>query len=460
MNHSRGRIPALCAALVCSGALFVVAQQPRPAQTQTVSPAQRFPEKETYRPTPVPDRIILTFAGDPTVSQAVTWRTDTSITRAYAEIAEADGGPAFAKEARRLDARTESLTTDLSTAHYHSVYFTGLQPKTQYAYRVGDGQNWSEWFHFRTAGREPEPFSFVYFGDAQNDLKSMWSRVVRDSFREAPQTRFLIHAGDLINSRLRDAEWGEWHHAAGWVNGMVPSVPTPGNHEYGRDAMGRSQLAVNWRPQFTLPENGPARLPETAYFLDYQGVRIISLNSNERQDEQAAWLDGVLRENRQRWTVVTFHHPIFSSARGRDNVELRRLWQPVLEKHRVDLVLTGHDHTYARSNLQTGVAALDPEGGTVYVVSVSGPKMYNVERLPWMSRMAEDTQLYQVISVDGSRLRYEARMPTGALYDAFELRKRPGRPNQLIERTPKDVPLRLRVAPPAPAAPAPAAPAR
>jgi hypothetical protein len=33
----------------------------------------------------------------------------------------------------------------------------------------------------------------------------------------------------------------------------------------------------------------------------------------------------------------------------------------------------------------------------VYVVSVSGPKMYNLEREDWMARTAEDTQLYQVI---------------------------------------------------------------
>jgi hypothetical protein len=37
-----------------------------------------------------------------------------------------------------------------------------------YAYRVGDGTHWSEWFHARTAANEPEPFSYIYFGDAQN----------------------------------------------------------------------------------------------------------------------------------------------------------------------------------------------------------------------------------------------------------------------------------------------------
>ncbi|MFM8215573.1 MAG: fibronectin type III domain-containing protein, partial [Pirellula sp.] len=53
-----------------------------------------------------------------------------------------------------------------------------LQPATKYAYRVGDGVNWSEWFQFRTASTQPEPFSFVYFGDAQNDLRTLVHLVI------------------------------------------------------------------------------------------------------------------------------------------------------------------------------------------------------------------------------------------------------------------------------------------
>jgi hypothetical protein len=53
-------------------------------------------------------------------------------------------------------------------------------------------------------------------------------------------------------------------------------------------------------------------------------------------------------------------------------------------------------------------------------------------------RFAEDTQLYQVITVDGDELRFEARTATNRLYDAFTLRKRAGRPNELIELLPAE----------------------
>lgn len=419
----------------------------RPA-TSTVPPRPAS-LAEVHRPLSVPDRIVLSWDGDPATSQAVTWRTDLSAGPTLAQIARADHGPKFVSAAATVQGESTTLETDLSPARYHSVRFTGLQPSTLYVYRVGDGVNWSEWLQFRTASNRPEPFRFLYFGDAQNDVKSLWSRVLRQAYLTAPDARFLIHAGDLINRANRDGEWGEWFGAAGWMNGMIPVVPTPGNHEYEAGSDQVRRLSRHWRPQFTLPQNGPRGLEETAYSLDYQGVRIVSLNSNEKQAEQVEWLEERLRDNPNRWTVLTFHHPLFSTARGRDNRRLRELWLPIIERYRVDLVLQGHDHTYGRSNLQTGVNIHAPDTGTVYVVSVSGPKMYNLDRQSWMERAAEDTQLYQVIEVDGGRLRYEARTPTGDVYDRFELRKTGGK-NRLVERPARRLPERLRVVPPTP----------
>lgn len=433
------------ACLMVSLSLFVAPL--RAHNGENAGPLQA-PPAEVYAPSRMPDRVVLTWAGDPSESAAVTWRTSTEVTTGVAEIARSDGGPQFAGQARRVEAQTAPFTSDLSSCHYHSVHFENLTPRTLYVYRVGDGTNWSEWFQFRTASDRPSPFLFVYFGDAQNDVKSMWSRVVREAHAEAPRAAFMLHAGDLINSAQRDEEWGEWFYAGGWLNGTIPVVATPGNHEYYTvkkpDDTRERHLSDHWRAQFTLPGNGPTGLEETVYWFDYQGARIISLNSNERQEEQVSWLSDVLEKNDNTWTIVTFHHPIFSTARDRDNPALREAWKPVFDHYRVDLVLTGHDHCYGRSslvgveNVGTGAAVRSPESGTVYVVSVSGPKMYRLDAVPktLLERVAEGIQLYQVITIDGSTLHYQARTATGELYDAFALKKRPGRPNELIDRVP------------------------
>jgi hypothetical protein len=243
------------------------------------------------------------------------------------------------------------------------------------------------------------------------------------------------------------------------MNGMIPSIAVPGNHEMAKVNEATRRLSHHWRPQFAQPENGPAGLEEACFTLVYQGVRIVSMNSNEKPMEQAEWLDKVLTENKEKWVVCSFHHPMFSTGKDRDNAGLRAIWKPVLDKHRVDLVLQGHDHTYGRTgldtpmghvNLTTGVNAADVFSGTVYVVSVSGPKMYNLQRHPFMTRHAEDTQLYQIIHVDGDKLHFEAFTVTGELYDAFTLTKQSGAKNILTEQVP-DTPERLR--PPVVAAP-------
>ena len=405
--------------------------------------APEFTDKEQHRPTPLPDRVVLTWSGDPTTSMDVTWRTDTSTATTIAEYARADSlvgnlSDGDVPHAVRVEGTNQEFTSDLGTCHIHSIRLDGLEPATMYAYRVGDGKRWSEWFQFRTASAKDEPFTFVYFGDAQNSIRSLWSRVIREANQHAPRAAFMLHAGDLISTDDSDAQWGEWFGAGGWLNGMIPVVATPGNHEYTDD----DRVSAHWRPQFAFPLNGPADLEETVYWIDYQGARIISLNSMERIEEQIVWLESVLSDpDRPKWTIVTFHFPIFSGAKDRDNPELRAAWQPVLEKHGVDLVLQGHDHTYARSglggpsnNVAEGVRA--KSSNTVYVVSVSGPKMYQAQDHWEAKRAASGAQLFQVIRVSPEQIRYEARLGTGNLYDAFTIDKGADGKSTLTEQIP------------------------
>ena len=405
-----------------------------------------------FPPKPMPDRVVLTWNGDPATTQAVTWRTDTTITEAYAEVAVAGDMPEFILQAARSNARTEKLVSDKGAAHYHTATLSQLRPNTLYAYRVGDGKHWSEWFHFKTADNKPAPFSFIYFGDAQNDLKSLWSRVIREAYSTLPAADFMLHAGDLVNVSTRDEEWGEWHYAGGWIFGSKSSILTPGNHEYPRGPGGDRILAPHWRPGFTLPENGPVGLEETVYYVDYQGVRFISLNTQamlNKPDQltiQQQWLENLLKNNPHPWTIVTHHHPVYSTAIGRDNKEIRDALQPLYEQYGVDLVLQGHDHAYGRGhNMQFGLNRR--EKGPVYVVSVSGPKMYHLNFDEWMERAASNTQLFQIIRVDNHKITYEAYTATGKLYDGFSLTRKKNGTNKFQDQAPANRPENLELPP-------------
>lgn len=420
------------------------------AALQDVGDPNEFREANTlvpegavrYAPTIFPDRIVLLPTQDPATSQTVAWRTDTSLTAPQAQIAVAKSTPDLHRDARRVDGTSTQLRTENGTALHHHVTFTDLEPDTLYAYRVRGGEHegqstWSEWFQFRTPKAEFSPFTAVYFGDAQNAVKSHFSRVIREAFRNAPEAMVMVHAGDLVNSRygVHDDEWGEWFDAGGWMHGMVNQFVSPGNHEFITDMLGRRNLMPQWPAHFPGAGNGPAELPHTVYYTDFQGVRFISLDSTEALQSdrlarvQAEWLRGVLRDNPNQWTIVTHHHPMFSVSLGRDNAALREHWQPVYDEFGVDLVLQGHDHTYGRGqNVTEGTSGRLTLDGPVYMVSVAGPKMYLVSETAeeTMDPTAEELQLFQTIQFEEGHLIYEARTVTGALFDKFELTRDAG----------------------------------
>jgi hypothetical protein len=412
------------------------------------SPAQ--PQGNPYVPTAQPDRIILNVTADPSKSMAVNWRTSDMVDEGFAEIAIASPDPRFVSKVRRIKAKTEKLVfEDTPAAYYHSVVFDGLTAGTKYAYRVGKGEHWSEWIHFNTPGKVGDKFTFIYYGDVQTNISSLWSRVARDAYARAPESVLAMYAGDLVNRANRDVEWGDWFQAGGFIHSMIPGFPTPGNHDHITGADGKRVMSVFWRPQFTLPENGPEGLEETCYYSDIQGMRFISLNSDQAEEsdeyleKQRVWMEQVLKNNPNRWTCVTFHHPIFSPKSTRDNKRMRDTFKPMFDKYKVDLVLQGHDHTYAR-----GMARIPMEGkgtsGTMYVVSVSGPKMTDSdsEKKGWMDRTALYTQLYHVVTVDHDLLNFKTYTATGELYDEFDLKKQKGKINAVIDRIPANSPER------------------
>jgi predicted phosphodiesterase len=394
-------------------------------------------------PSKNPDRIILTFLGDPATSRAVTWRTDSTIKNGFSQIAEATVNSNFAENTVRYKAITEPFDLGLYKGNnslkvnYHSVVFQQLKPNKIYAYRVGDGTNyWSEWIQFKTAKKEYAPTKFVYFGDAQNDVLSHWSRVIRMAYQTAPDASFVIHAGDLINSAHSDYEWAQWYKAGGFIHSQWTAIPVVGNHEFRSLIKGdERKLSIQWKPQFTLPVEKELdnKLHETVYTVDYQDIRIIVLNSNGIFEKQTKYIEQQLKTSSAKWNIVTCHHSVFSPAVGRDFKYARKKWKPLFDKYNVDLVLNGHDHTYARGHVPKISTTNETENlGTIYVTSVSGPKQYDLDKKHietyskegyQLDKSAEQTQFFQVITVDEDKLIYVAYTALGEEYDRAVITK-------------------------------------
>lgn len=377
-----------------------------------------------------PSRIILNLTDQPANSMAITWRTTDSVSGSHIQYAiDKDSFP-FAETFETYPVKTQRITLNNGkTVYHHSAVLSPLLSGTDYLYRVGSPAGWSEWNVFRTAERADSSFEFVFFGDPQHGFRTYLPRLFRKAHHIAPQAAFWLYIGDLVDESEKDEMWDDFFYTLGYSPRMIPSVMIPGNHEYTdvRHSTNKKRyLTPLWRPHFTLPENGIADLAETSYWFDYQGVRFILLNSEEKLSEQARWLDSLLSTGKTRWTIVAFHQPVFSMGARRDGKRMRETFMPIFDNHAVDVVLTGHDHVYSRSyKLVNGKVVPDSLPGTVYIVSVAGTKQYplNLNHASLMAKYAENVMLFQVFSVSRNSLKMKAYTVSGKVFDEFELTK-------------------------------------
>lgn len=396
--------------------------------------------KQRNEASPHPDRIILNLTPDASNSVAVTWRTDDTVTDGFCEIQKLTDTRINPQNTKSFKAVSSAVTYSYSNelavnVMQHRHVFDNLLQGEKYLYRVGTPNYWSEWFEFKVPSIDNSNFSFVYFGDPQSDIKSQWSRVIRKAYNFVPDCAFMLYGGDIINRAGRDLEWQEWFEAGSYIYASVPQVFTPGNHDY--DDL---QLDPHWKYQFTQPANGPKEVKGTCFFTDYKNLKIISIDSateSELEDEngpaftsQKHWLDSVLTVNDKEWVIVTTHLPFYSPKESRDNPLIRKHFQPVIEKHGVDLVLSGHDHSYARGRTSDNPEIKSP---AVYVVSVSGPKLYEAGDKQWMQVKGNNLQLFQKITINGNELRFEAYSASGDLFDEFLLKKNRTGKSKFIE---------------------------
>ncbi len=388
-----------------------------------------------------PDRIALNVTQDPSTSVGINWRTCDTVKNGFVEIMPVTGNPGMVSGAVTHQAVSEPFRFENIRATYHSAVIRNLLPATRYMYRVGAGNHWSEWFHITTAGRVGDKLSFIYLGDVQAGIRSLWPRVIRAAYAKMPDANLILYAGDIVNRGNNDKEWGELFYGGSFIHSTIPGMPSPGNHEYAQTG---DTLSAFWRPQFTLPENGPAGLKETSYYTDVQGMRFISINSyrveesDQDMSRQKLWVDSLLANNPNKWTAVVFHHPFYSIRPTRDNIRMREAFKDLFDQYKVDIVLQGHDHAYARGmdKIPRSEPGKKDKPGTVYLLSVSGSKMSSAFEGAWMDVSATYTQLFQLITVEKNTLSYKAYTATGELYDAFDLVKQKGKPNKLIERKP------------------------
>lgn len=380
-----------------------------------------------------PSRILLTPTADPATSQTVSWTMPRKQARQRVQYREVGGAKRTVRAARRPATTKRSSGT---RAPRYSATMTGLRAGTRYQYRILTRGRRTAWREFRTTDPRGRSVTMIGLGDTQVANRRVPRRTIRRAVADAPEASLVLQAGDLVDRPYRASQWSALFSAIGGTARTRNWVVSIGNHEQcvlvTRCRSGRAQA---FRSYFDWPTNGFPDQGETWFWFDHEGVRVVVLDSfGGQMERQAAFLEQALDTNPQRWSIVLMHAPPFATRPGRSNDGVRRLWLPIIEAHDVDLVLSGHDHSYARGHLT--------EDGPVYAVSVSGPKYYQATDADWRAHgatreaWAAATSTYQVIRIEGDRLSYEAVVSArgpgstspggpGTVLDRFTITKSP-----------------------------------
>ena len=220
-----------------------------------------------------------------------------------------------------------------------------------------------------------------------------WNKTLEQAKITAPNASFILSAGDQIDyagTDSSDGKNGRESEYAGFTYPallrMLPLATTIGNHE---------SKGTDYKYHYNNPnsEDGLGSTNSGSdYYFSYGNVLFISLNSNNRNTvEHRELLKKAVESNPDaKWKVVMFHHDIYGSGQPHsdtDGANLRALFAPLMDEFGIDMCLTGHDHSYARSYLMAdGTAiqyddsvAINPEG-TLYIAagSASGSKFYKL----------------------------------------------------------------------------------
>jgi len=366
-----------------------------------------------------PDQIVLTWEGDPKTTQAIQWRTNTSITSGAARYWK-QGKPGTAKvAAAALEQIEDRVLLNDRFCHHFTASLRGLSPGTTYAYQVGcvETDVWSAEATFTTAPARPRPFSFMTFGDTHK--KPHWGSMAQAAVARHPESAFILIAGDLVDTGQYRDDWDIFLDVSAGIFQHRPLIPTIGNHD-AIDGLG----AGMYRSQFALPQNGPAHVPaEHAYTIEYGNVLFIVLDSGLSTLDQAEWLEAQLAKTKADWKIAMYHFPPYNVDEAYPDIA--SLWGYLFDKYHLDLALEGHFHYYMRSHpIRRGRPAVAPETGTIHLISIgieNSPR--TLPPAPYAAVQFSGTPLYQTIDVDGKRLTVRARDPEGQIRDEFTLTK-------------------------------------
>ena len=151
---------------------------------------------------------------------------------------------------------------------------------------------------------------------------------------------------------------------------------------------------------------------ERYYSFTRSPVQFFILDTNLMDRTQLTWMEDALGHASEPWKIVSFHHPIYSDGdRHGSNIEMRVMLEPLLVRHGVTVVFSGHEHIYERTRPQKGITYfVEGSSGQLRKGGVTPSALTAVS-------FAED-RTFMLVEISGDQFFFQTISRTGRTVDS------------------------------------------
>ena len=380
----------------------------------------------------LPASIFLSVPEDPTTQQTISWFANAYYSREKAyirymtqedyESATRGVGPDSDYITKRAESELVAFPTTKDAALVNSITLAGLTPDTTYYFWVGDGseEGWSERQTFTTQPAVSTETSFFVLGDTQMsgiveaDTEAIATLNTMLAEIGEAGVDFGLQTGDFVDNGGSYSHWEELFNvfSSSPVAG-VGVIHTLGNHEYYGDFSGSVANTV-------------LDLADPDYFsYEINNVYVAVINNSADLAEATAWLIEDAAASDCTWKVLSIHQaPYYTNPNG-GNQRFHEAIPAAADAAGIDVVFSGHDHSYARTEQLTGGNVVT--NGTTYVICGDlGEKSRNLnyaavddENFHFAAITQDYDAVYIIVTATEYTLTVTAYDMDGSILDAF-----------------------------------------
>jgi phosphodiesterase/alkaline phosphatase D-like protein len=376
-------------------------------------------------------QVIVQDAG---TGRTIMWQSDKELQEAAVEYGLKDQNTV-----EKVAAQGEKFTDDKVTTYIYTARIADLQPGQTYRYRALAGKKATDWQELNTP--KGTSFKALIFPDSQSSDYTDWQKMARFAWEQNKDAQFFVNMGDLVDNGEDHNQWNYWFEAVDKMIARIPVVTLMGNHEtYNLDWKVRRPEA--YLHLFALPKVEPAAYQNQFYSFDYGDIHFTVLNTqdNELKDfepdmmaAQIAWLKKDLAQTKKKWKIVLMHKDVLQygfltrpTPRAEGISEEGKIFMPIFDENKVDVVLTAHLHTYRNRGHIRNFEHNDQ--GPLYILTgVAGnvryPSLWKTHHLDIAKAPQPETDNFMVMDANADSITFTAYLPDGKEIDKVEVKK-------------------------------------